>query len=62
LELLAEVVEQVMEAAHYSPASMRKANRHDVRLLLRRLAPTEKDLRRILGLFRRVLWQIDRRV
>jgi TrmH family RNA methyltransferase len=62
LELLANIVEQVMEAAHYSPASMRKANRHDARLLLRRLAPTEKDLRRILGLFRRILWQLDRRV
>jgi TrmH family RNA methyltransferase len=62
LELLAEVVEQVMDAAHYSPASMRTANRHDVRLLLRRLAPTEKDVRRILGLFRRVFWQLDRRV
>jgi tRNA/rRNA methyltransferase len=59
LELLAGVVEQVMDAAHYSPASMRKANRHDVRLLLHRLAPTEKDVRRILGLFRRVLWRLD---
>ena len=59
LELLANVVEQVMDAAHYSPASMRKANRHDVRLLLRRLAPTEKDVRRILGLFRRILWRLD---
>jgi tRNA/rRNA methyltransferase len=59
LELLANVVEQVMDAAHYSPASMRKANRHDVRLLLRRLAPGEKDVRRILGLFRRILWRLD---
>ena len=61
LELFAKVVEEVMEAAHYSPASMRKANRHDVRLLLRRLAPTEKDVRRMLGLFRRILWRLDER-
>ncbi len=60
LELLAGVVEQVMEAARYSPASMRQANQHDMRLLLRRLAPAEKDVRRILGLFRRVLWRLKR--
>ena len=58
LELLAGVVEQVMEAARYSPDSMREANRHDMRLLLRRLAPAEKDVRRILGLFRRILWRL----
>lgn len=58
LDLLAEVVEQVMDAANYSPALMRAANRHDLRLLLRRLAPTEKDTRRILGLFRRILWRL----
>jgi tRNA/rRNA methyltransferase len=61
LELLASVVEQVMDAARYSPAAMHKANRHDVRLLLRRLAPTEKDVRRILGLFRRILWRLDQK-
>lgn len=60
LEILAGLIEQVMEAANYSPASMKKANRHDLRLLLRRLAPTEKDSRRILGLFRRILWQLKR--
>jgi len=60
LELLAGVVEQVMDAARYSPATMREANRHDMRLLLRRLAPTEKDVRRILGLFRRILWRLQR--
>lgn len=58
LELLAGVVEQVMDAAHYSPATMREANRHDMRLLLRKLAPTERDVRRILGLFRRILWRL----
>ena len=58
LELLAGVVEQVMEAARYSPESMREANRHDMRLLLRSLTPAEKDVRRILGLFRRILWRL----
>jgi len=60
LELLAGVVEQTMVAADYSPKAMQAANRHDVRLLLRRLGPTERDLRRILGLFRRVLWRLER--
>ena len=60
LELLAGVVERAMVAADYSPASMREANRHDLRLLLRRLAPTERDARRILGLFRRILWRLER--
>jgi TrmH family RNA methyltransferase len=58
LELLAGVVERAMLAADYSPASMRKANHHDLRLLIRRLAPTERDVRRILGLFRRILWRL----
>jgi tRNA/rRNA methyltransferase len=58
LDLLAEVIEETMAAAHYSPASMQAANRHDLRLLLRRLAPTERDTRRILGLFRRILWRL----
>jgi hypothetical protein len=39
---------------------MQAANRHDLRLLLRRLAPTERDIRRILGLFRRILWRLKR--
>jgi TrmH family RNA methyltransferase len=58
LELLSGVVEEVMDGVRYSPAAMRDANRHDVRLMLRRLAPTEKDVRRILGLFRRILWRL----
>jgi len=58
LELLAGVVEQTMLAANYSPAPMRDANRHDLRLLLHRLAPSERDTRRILGLFRRILWRL----
>jgi TrmH family RNA methyltransferase len=60
LELLAGVVEQVMEAARYSPDSMRDANRRDMRLMLRRLAPADKDVRRILGLFRRIIWRLGR--
>jgi tRNA/rRNA methyltransferase len=58
LELLAGVVEETMVAADYSPAHMRDANRHDLRLLLRRLAPSKRDTRRILGLFRRILWRL----
>ncbi len=59
LDLLAGVIEETMVAAHYSPASMHAANRHDLRLMLRRLAPTERDTRRILGLFRRILWRLQ---
>jgi len=58
LELLAGVVEKTMTAANYSPAAMRAANRHDLRLLVRRLALTDRDARRILGLFRRILWRL----
>ena len=60
LELLASLIEETMTAAGYSPAAMRPANHHDLRLLLRRLAPSEPDTRRILGLFRRILWRIQR--
>jgi TrmH family RNA methyltransferase len=59
LDLLAGVVEESMLAAGYSPRSMQAANRHDLRLLLRRLAPNKRDARRILGLFRRVLWRLE---
>jgi tRNA/rRNA methyltransferase len=58
LELLAGLVEETMLAANYSPPAMRTANRHDVHLLLRRLALTRQDARRILGLFRRILWRL----
>jgi tRNA/rRNA methyltransferase len=58
LDLLAGVIEETMAAATYSPRSMQPANRHDLSLLLRRLSPTERDTRRILGLFRRILWQL----
>jgi len=60
LELLAGAVERTMVAADYSPVVMREANRHDLRLLLRKLGPTERDVRRILGLFRRILWRLER--
>jgi TrmH family RNA methyltransferase len=59
LEILAGLVDQVMLAARYSPASMREANRHDLRLLLRRLALTPTDVRRALGFFRRLLRRLE---
>ena len=61
LDLLAGVIEETMLACAYSPASMHAANRHDLRLLLRRLSPGIRDTRRILGLFRRILWHLNRR-
>ncbi len=60
LDLLAGVVAETMQAANYSPAAMQKANDHDVRLLLRRLAMSQLDARRILRLFRRILWRLKR--
>jgi len=58
LELLAAVIAETMQAANYSPAAMQKANSHDSHLLLRRLKLERRDARRILGLFRRVLWRL----
>ena len=60
LELLAGVIKETMLAANYSPAAMRNANRHDTDLLLRRLVLTGRDARRIIGLFRRILWRLRR--
>lgn len=60
LDRLAALIEETMAAAHYSPAIMQEANRHDLRLLLRRLAFTRRDLRRALGLFRRILTRLSR--
>jgi tRNA/rRNA methyltransferase len=60
LEVLAGVIEETLTAAGYSPRSMQPANRHDLRLLLRRLAPAKQDTRRILGVFRRILWRLKR--
>ena len=59
LDRLAGVVAEAMRAAHYSPAAMARANRHDVDVLLRRLSLRRRDARRILGLFRRILWRIQ---
>jgi len=59
LELLATIVEQTMVSVDYSRGSMREANRHELRLLLRRLAPSAADTRRLLGLFRRILWRLN---
>lgn len=60
LDRLAGVVEETMLAAGYSPRTMQSANRHDLRLMLRRFAPSGQDTRRILGLFRRILWRLTR--
>ena len=59
LDLLAGVIEESMRAAGYSPRAMQPANRHDLRLLLRRLSLSSQDTRRILGLFRRILWRLN---
>lgn len=58
LDRLADVIEQTMQASDYSPRIMEAANRDDLRQLLRRLQWSEADVRRALGLFRRVLWRI----
>lgn len=60
LDILAELVEEVMVSAEYSPATMREANRHDLRLMLRKLQINAADSRRLLGLFRRILWRLKR--
>lgn len=58
LDRLAELIEQTMEAVNYTTRGMRSANGAALRILLRRLMPKEADLRRIMGLFRRILWQL----
>lgn len=58
LDILAALIEEVMVAARYSPPTMQKANRHDLRLVLRRLHLSAADGRRTLGLFRRILWRL----
>ena len=60
LDRLAALIEETMIAAGYSPRAMQPANRHDLRLLLRRLAPSSLDTRRMLGLFRRILYRLRR--
>src|ERR1035438_5529503 len=58
LDRLAQVIEQTMTAAGYSPRIMDAANVHDLRLLLRRIHLTSTDTRRALGVFRRILWRL----
>ena len=60
LNQLAQLVTETMEASNYSPQGMFAANRHDLDLLLRRLNPNSHDTRRLLGLFRRILWRLRR--
>ena len=55
LDILAGLIEEVMVAAEYSPRMMQEANRHDLRLILRRMDLNAVDSRRALGLFRRIL-------
>ena len=59
LDILAGLVEKVMLVAGYSPKNMQAANRHVLRLMLRRLHMNAADQRRILGLFRRILWRLQ---
>jgi TrmH family RNA methyltransferase len=60
LDLLASLIDRLMRAVDYSPPNMREANRHDLRLLLRRLAWTQPDARRALRFFRRILHRVQR--
>jgi len=55
LDRLGGVIEEAMLEAGYSPEEMRAANRHDLRLMLRRLEMNAADVRRAMGLFRRML-------
>jgi len=59
LERLAGLIEEAMIAAGYSPRAMQPANRHDLRVLLRRLAPSALDTRRMMGLFRRIVRRLQ---
>jgi tRNA/rRNA methyltransferase len=60
LDRLGDLIEDTMTAADYSPASMSAANHHDVRVFLRQLQLSAKDTRRVMGLFRRILWRLKR--
>lgn len=60
LDRLGTLIEETMSAAGYSPESMQEANRHDLRLMLRRLGLNAHDTRRALGYFRRVLHSLRR--
>jgi tRNA/rRNA methyltransferase len=58
LARLGSLIEETMLAVGYSPRAMQPANRHDLRVLLRRLDPSALDTRRMLGLFRRILHRL----
>ncbi|HTJ31539.1 MAG TPA: RNA methyltransferase [Acidobacteriaceae bacterium] len=58
LDRLAELIEETMAAVNYQTRGLRSANGHALRILLRRLMPRDADLRRIMGLFRRILWRL----
>lgn len=58
LDRLTEVIAESMTASGYSPGIMHDANRHDLRVILRRLHWLETDARRALGVFRRILWSL----
>ena len=60
LDRLAGLIEETMEAVNYTTRGMRSANGDALRVLLRRLMPNEADLCRMMGLFRRILWQLRR--
>ncbi|HEU5457581.1 MAG TPA: TrmH family RNA methyltransferase [Terracidiphilus sp.] len=60
LDRLGSLIEETMRAAGYSPRIMQEANRRDLRLTLRRMHLGPADVRRLLGLFRRILWKLKR--
>jgi len=59
LDRLAALVEETMEKSNYATRGLRSANGEALRILLRRLMPNDADLRRMMGLFRRILWRLD---
>ena len=60
LDRLAELIEETMAGVNYATRGMRSSNGEALRVLLRRLMPNDADLRRMMGLFRRILWQLRR--
>ncbi len=58
LDRLASLIEETMASVNYATRGMRSANGEALRVLLRRLMPNDADLRRMMGLFRRILWQL----
>jgi TrmH family RNA methyltransferase len=59
LDRLANLIEETMLTARYSPKSMHETNRHDLRVVLRRLNLSPLDTRRVFGLFRRILNRLN---